>query len=393
MKKKNILLCVAGMTPQIITETLFALYERGETIDEIKVITTLSGRNRVMQSLLDEENGKFYEFCRDFGIDAKSINFNENTINLLDKPDGTTLDDIRTPEENAVAGDKICKIVERICRDENARLHVSAAGGRKTMSIYLAAAMQLFGRADDTLSHVLVSQDFETNPDFFYPPPIPKILTLRDGREVSTADAKIYLAPIPFIRLQGSRNALTLEEGQSYSDLVDQAQMFLDAQEKDYSLEIDLQENLLSVGGLRARISDYELLLFTLFAEKKLNGEGDGGDGFVYLRSLKRADFESAFYKIAMEKEGEGYSIKDEILIGTEWEFLLTIVRQTESDNPKDYEDFMNSVSRAMGRGNKKLREAGFPPKYEITSDEGSRPKKYGLSLDKELIRINGYYF
>ncbi|HLM61006.1 MAG TPA: CRISPR-associated ring nuclease Csm6, partial [Pyrinomonadaceae bacterium] len=182
-EKKNILLCVAGMTPQIITETLFALTQDGKriTVDEIRVITTLEGRNKVLKSLLDEKEGKFFEFCRDFGIDAWSIKFDETTIALLDTPDGKTLDDIRTKEDNTLAGDKICKIVGELCRNPNVRVHASAAGGRKTMSIYLTAAMQLFGRADDTLSHVLVSADFEMNPQFFYPPPRPQTITLRDG--------------------------------------------------------------------------------------------------------------------------------------------------------------------------------------------------------------------
>lgn len=165
--KRNILLCVAGMTPQIITETLFAVTQKdGGRVDEIRVITTLEGRNKVLQSLLHRESGKFYEFCRDFGIEAGAIKFDETTIALLDTPDGRTLEDIRTPEENALAGDKICEIVRELCRDETVNIHASAAGGRKTMSIYLTAAMQLFGRADDMLSHVLVNENFEGNPNF-----------------------------------------------------------------------------------------------------------------------------------------------------------------------------------------------------------------------------------
>jgi CRISPR-associated protein (TIGR02584 family) len=34
------------------------------------------------------------------------------------------------------------------------------------MGIYLTAAMQLYGRAHNALSHVLVGEDFETNPEF-----------------------------------------------------------------------------------------------------------------------------------------------------------------------------------------------------------------------------------
>jgi len=386
MSKRNILLCVAGMTPQIITETLFALHQNGERMDETRVITTLEGRNKVLKSLLDEKEGKFFEFCRDFGIDAGKIKFDETTISLLDKPDGTTLNDIRTPEDNTLAGDKICKIIAELCKDKNARIHASAAGGRKTMSIYLTAAMQLFGRADDTLSHVLVNADFETNPQFFYPPPKPQKITLRDGREISTREAKIHLAEVPFVRLQGTRSALTLREGQSYSDLVRQAQTYLDTEEKNFPLRIDLANNQLSVGELKAHVSDYQLLLFVLFAGKKFRGAGDNRDGFVYLNSLRRDDFETAFQKIMIAKQGEECPFTEARLNNTDWKFLLTVVEQCESGKDKDYNDFMNSVIRSIGKANKDLRKAGFPPKYEITSKGNSRPKKYGLDIPKEQI-------
>jgi CRISPR-associated protein (TIGR02584 family) len=54
-KQKHILLCVAGGTPQIITETLWALTQppRRERVDEIRVITTLEGRKKVRQLLLE----------------------------------------------------------------------------------------------------------------------------------------------------------------------------------------------------------------------------------------------------------------------------------------------------------------------------------------------------
>ena len=50
-----------------------------------------------------------------------------------------------------MAGDRICDIVRELTKDAETRIHASAAGGRKTMSIYLTAAMQLFGRVQDTL--------------------------------------------------------------------------------------------------------------------------------------------------------------------------------------------------------------------------------------------------
>ena len=78
---RHILLCVAGLTPQIITETLYALTQQGgERIDEIRVITTLSRRDRIRQTLLDPTHGHFFAFCRDYGLEPGSILFDETTI-------------------------------------------------------------------------------------------------------------------------------------------------------------------------------------------------------------------------------------------------------------------------------------------------------------------------
>ncbi len=288
--KRNILLCVAGMTPQIITETLFALHEKGERIDEIRVITTLEGRNKVLQTLLEKETGKFYEFCRDFGIDSSKIKFDETTIALLDKPDGTTLSDIRTVEDNMLAGDKICKIVAELCKDENTRIHASAAGGRKTMSIYLTAAMQLFGRHEDTLSHVLVSEDFENNTQFFYPPKKPLLLKTRDGREVSTTAAEIYLANIPFILLRGIGAKAFDAENKTYKQAVEKAQKNLRLAESINELRLDLKHNLVKVADRRVKLSLREMFVYALFAYFKKTGIGD--EGFVNLREISREHLE-----------------------------------------------------------------------------------------------------
>ena len=54
-----------------------------------------------------------------------------------------------------------------------ASLHVSIAGGRKTMGFYVGYALSLFARDQDRLSHVLVPPSLESRQDFFYPPPPP----------------------------------------------------------------------------------------------------------------------------------------------------------------------------------------------------------------------------
>lgn len=127
----------------------------------MRAVTTLEGSRRIMELLLEPAHGAFFGFCRDYGLDAGQIRFDEATIELLREPGGLALEDIRTAEQNEWAGDQICDIVRDLTADAGTRIHASAAGGRKTMGIYLTAAMQLFGRAQYCLSHVLVSEDFE----------------------------------------------------------------------------------------------------------------------------------------------------------------------------------------------------------------------------------------
>src|SRR6516164_8801024 len=61
------------------------------------------------------------------------------TITLLRSPDGRMLPDIRSVEDNTFAANQICEIVRELSLTSHTSLHASAAGGRKTMSIYLTA--------------------------------------------------------------------------------------------------------------------------------------------------------------------------------------------------------------------------------------------------------------
>src|SRR5712691_2229325 len=79
--KKNLLLCVAGGTPQIVTETLYALTVQDrpqgpELIDEIRVITTLEGRKKIRETLLAGTLGMFHRFLRDYP-EVGAIQFDE----------------------------------------------------------------------------------------------------------------------------------------------------------------------------------------------------------------------------------------------------------------------------------------------------------------------------
>jgi len=117
----------------------------------------------------------------------------------------TKLADIRTVKENEATGDRISSFIRTKTSEPGTRLHCSLAGGRKTMSFYLGAALQLFGRPQDRLYHILVSPEFESNPSFFYPHKTDTTIECRmpDGTtaRLNSRTAKVELAELPFVRL------------------------------------------------------------------------------------------------------------------------------------------------------------------------------------------------
>ena len=168
---RKVLVAIVGVSPQVVTETLWALRrERGFIPDEIRVILTRAARDCVVHDLLDPLEGRFHAFCRDYGLVGR-IRFDESCVTVVTDAEGRELDDIRTPEESAAAADTIVRVIGNVCSDPNTIVHVSIAGGRKSMGFFAGYAMSLFARPRDSVSHVLVNDPFEANRDFFYPPP------------------------------------------------------------------------------------------------------------------------------------------------------------------------------------------------------------------------------
>lgn len=175
---RRILLAATGLSPQILTETLYALgVTPGEGIapfipTEVHLITTTQGADIARTSLLHPDGGAFHALLADYP-QLSHPTFNESNIHIIKDAADQPLADIRSPEENAQAADSITKLMSMLTRDGAAQLHVSIAGGRKTMGFYLGYAFSLFARPQDELSHVLVSSPFESHPEFFFPPATP----------------------------------------------------------------------------------------------------------------------------------------------------------------------------------------------------------------------------
>ena len=104
------LLCVSGLSPQIVTETLYALTVLSEphfVPTEVHLLTTAEGADRARLTLLSEEPGWFHRLCKDYGL--PEIRFTLDTIHILRTAEGRLLSDIRTAADNEAIADAIAK--------------------------------------------------------------------------------------------------------------------------------------------------------------------------------------------------------------------------------------------------------------------------------------------
>jgi len=272
---RRVLLAVTGLTPQIVTETLYALaVARTDpwVPTEVRLLTTAEGAERARLALLDSEAGHFHALCRDYGLAGRIAFPPENILAIRDAA-GNALADIRTPEDNTLAADALLAEVRALCADENCALHVSIAGGRKTMGFFLGYALSLFGRPQDRLSHVLVNEPFESLRDFYFPPAAPRLLHTHDGRPIHTADARVMLAEIPFVRLRDGLPREALSHGAPFAALVAAAQEAVDPP----ALCFDFRSREVHCGSHALRLQPALFAWYAFLAECRANNLGEEG--------------------------------------------------------------------------------------------------------------------
>ncbi len=320
--KRRVLLAVSGLTPQVITETLYALAadEYAPFVPtEVHLITSAEGARRAELSLLSDDLGWFHRLCADYHLPG--VRFDRSHIHVVRGAGGQPLDDIRSPQDNQAAADFITAQVRSITADPGCALHASIAGGRKTMGFYLGYALSLYGRAQDRLSHVLVSEPFESSYEFFYPTPYSRVLQTRDGQLADTATAQVTLADIPFVSLRHGLPTALLAGQASFNDTVAAARAAL----APPHLVLDLPRQRIYAAGRELALPPAELALLAVFArrlkhglgpvEAPTKGVGDPAWAASYLREYraitgKLADIEITENALRNGMDGEYFSVR-----------------------------------------------------------------------------------
>lgn len=312
---RRVLLAVAGLSPQILTETLYALAVATEPPfipTEVRLITTSEGAERAHLSLLSQDPGWFARLRADYRLPP--IDFGAPAIQVLTDAAGQPLADIRDLTDNARVADQITEAVRALTTDPDCALHVSLAGGRKTMGYYAGYALSLYGRTQDRLSHVLVSEPFEQSWNFFYPTPYSRVIETKDNKLADTQRARVTLAEVPFVRLRdGIVPERLLSGGASFGETITAAQRAL----APPALVIDLAQRRIRAAGEVIALKPAPLAFYALMARRRLqrlHAARSDTDGLAaqYLSEYQRivgafsGDFERAEAALA-----QGMSVED----------------------------------------------------------------------------------
>jgi len=268
--QRRILLVVTGMSPQIITETLYALTQRKEDRflpTEIHLISTSEGIEIARLELFQGQDPKFSALQKEYEL--PNILFDNNCLHILKDKNGQPLNDIRSESDNMAAADQLNHLVQQLTQDEeNSVLHVSIAGGRKTMGYYLGYSLSLWGRHQDRLSHVLVSEGFESNPLFWFPTKASKIIYSRDDKPLDTKSAEVTLADIPFVRLREELPKNALVNNYSFKEVVKQLQPI-----ENKVLVFDYENKCVLIGDIEVNIETSLLAFYGWIARRKIEGK------------------------------------------------------------------------------------------------------------------------
>ncbi len=209
---RRLFLIALGFTPRLLTESLAALVTADpiQMPTEIHVLTTSVGLQYVRKELQGKGN-ILEQFCRDYSV--RPLEIPDENIHVIADASGSPIEDIRTPRDNDSAADFIVALIRDLCADEACSLHVSIAGGRKSMGLLIGTAMSFYGRDQDRISHVLACDSFESDSR-----PYP-------AREELEADPAILsLGDIPFLRLRPLIPQPLLQNKYSYTEIIEASQ-------------------------------------------------------------------------------------------------------------------------------------------------------------------------
>lgn len=145
--RSSTLIATLGSEPQVVTAVFDLLQEQGETIRKIEVLHTVASQAPIAEAV--------HTLAKAFADPGAPL----LRLHPLSDPQGHPLADV----ESAQAAEAVFRLLYRLvhaAKQAGERVHLSVAGGRKTMAVFGMAAAQMLFDEDDRLWHLYSGQAF-----------------------------------------------------------------------------------------------------------------------------------------------------------------------------------------------------------------------------------------
>lgn len=269
--RTHVLILLCGISPAIVTETVFALAQSGDLPKQIIIITTITGEVCLRKELWD--SGVWASLKENLKCDI-SFAPNQEHLRLLPDGDGNAFDVVDTLSTE-LAGSFILDVLRQYTENPDTRITFSIAGGRKSMSALGALCMSLLGRHDDRLCHILVNPPFDDpalRPRFYFPTP-GQVHVDREGNIHDSGSARLTLSILPFVHCRYLIEKELKRLPGNYSRMVALASR--SAERFDSPVELVLVPDLLTVriGREEFKLQFLLFLLYWMLAERRCDGQ------------------------------------------------------------------------------------------------------------------------
>ena len=390
---KNILVITLGGAPQVVTETLWALVAdpaRPETErfvpDEVHVLTTAAGYENAREALF-RPGERIDAFCREHRIPRFPV-----LPHRVGHGD-TSFDDVRDLEANFLFADAALRLIREFAARDDCRIHVSMAGGRKTMSFFVGMALNLFGRRQDRLSHVLVPAFYEGCPEFWWPASPPVDVEHRfTGERRSTADARIELVEVPFPRLRAYLPGDLIPADRGYREWVAAIQAAL---EEPVGVLDDASQTL-SIGGHRVHIPEpQQYALYRYLVEAAIEGrrgagpDAIGGEQFGWVRpNVELARWESDGLRRYVRILGDAWERRKRGAAGVRIENFKKAVESSAKEKDPAAKLLASKQSRIREQFRRQLSDPLLREEFQPQSRGRAATLRWGLLAKPARLRI-----
>jgi CRISPR-associated protein (TIGR02584 family) len=335
--KEIVLLAVTGMSPAVLTETIWALARENPPVipDEVIVLTTSAGRKAIEDQLFGPD--EIWHSLRQslLGADRAASNrlvfspepANVKVLTEVKKGRRVPLAGIDSLEQNNAVADGILDELWAHTEKPGNRLIVSIAGGYKSMSALMMSCLSILGRVQDRVTHVLVDAPYdEPRLGFFFPDQPQQELITRSGETVKPAQAKVRLFDVPWVPFRVLFEKELRQKPASYTKLVAKLREALPeaALEPQYWWEPSIKKGVVTVGDERFILPGRAAALFEFLLHHAQEGRAPFPDHYVIEAPFR--DF------LASEYSGKPAIKWEETFVREDIKRALEEVRRTMPD-------------------------------------------------------------